>query len=214
MDKENNAYKVTISGSFISGDEYIDFSNITGYVPANSEEVVRAAIINRYCLMWLKTDKKIKHSLRSIRECYDDEMGPCRHEFSYAGKDIRDMTHEELQDLACAFDLREVPLYKKSSLQETRKVAYAKYSEYVLDKPVDYQKEGFRLPDQPKVIVEADTYQDNGLVRMSEQSLTAVEDGGEKEGVTYEQLVHLAKKMNIKIPQGCAYKKLYEMVYA
>lgn len=212
----DNAYKVTISGTYRTREDDVDFEAISGYIPANTDTIVIAAAIKRYALMWLKERNKGKVNITGLREVYVEGMEPCRHEFSYAGKDIRHMSLEELQDLAVAFDLREVPLYKKSSLLETRKQAYAHYCDYVLESPVDVNAENFSMTDAKPIVVPADTYQDNTLVRTVLQDNDARTKGKESEaaGMPREKLFEMARRMGIKVPQSASYQQVYKMVFA
>lgn len=52
------------------------------------------------------------------------------------GKNVKEMSWEELQDLSCLYSIREVRLFKSVSLREAREDAYRLYNERVLKKRV------------------------------------------------------------------------------
>ena len=110
-EQENNAYKVTLSGTYRNGaNESVDFQEVTGFIPLVDEDMAQAMCVKRYAKVFITQDKRYKDRVTRTRSVYVDSMEPCYHEFSYVGKDIKQMTYEELQDLATAKDLRSIPL--------------------------------------------------------------------------------------------------------
>jgi hypothetical protein len=214
--KPDNAYRVKLSGTYTVGDDVLDFYDLTGYIPANTETIVAAAAVKRYATMWLKIKNKGKVNVSRIREVFVDEMTPCRHEFSYAGKDIRNLSLEELQDVAVAYDLREAPLYKTSSLLASRKKVYGLYCKYILEEATDTNAESFSLQQAKPAILEADDYQDNTLVRAIAQDHDARTKSPEQEldGISREKLFGMAQRMGIKVPDNARYEQVYKLVFA
>ncbi len=210
------AYKVTISGSYRAADyKYIDYSGVTGFIPYTQEDIAEMHIRGRYARMWIMQDGKFKDRLLDVRECYIDAMVECEHEFSFVGKDIREMTQEELQDLATAKDLRLIPLYKKGSEREARTKAYAAYSEQVLKNIVKYQEEGFNLMKQPPIIVTDSAWRKDTTRKLTNDEVMDAEAniGKAKSPFSREELESLAKANNIKFHPGISDDKLYERIY-
>lgn len=210
------AYKVTISGSYRAADyKYIDYK-LEGIVPFTDEAIAEMHIRGRYARMWIMKGA-FKDRLLSVRECYIDEMKPCEADFSYLGKDIREMTQEELQDLATAKDLRLIPLYKIGSEREARTKAYAAYSEQVLKTPVPYREVGFNLMKQqpPLVVTDSSWRQDTTRKLTNEEVMDAEADiNNPKTALSRTELEELARNQNIKFHPGISDAKLYERIYS
>lgn len=122
------ALKITISGSYRkAGNKIADFDGLTGIIPYCKEDVAMMHIRSRYATKWIAESEKYTDRLYSIREVFIDEIKKAEFEFSFLGKDIKEMSFGELQDLATYKDLRGIPLYKKSSLRESRDKACRAY---------------------------------------------------------------------------------------
>lgn len=130
------ALKATISGSYVGADrEIFDFSNLSGTLPYQAEDIATMHIRGRYALMWITKSEAHKARVMSIRECYIDELVEVDAKFSFVGKNIQEMTREELQDLATAKDLRGIPLFRTSE-RDMREKAYIAYCDKILDQDV------------------------------------------------------------------------------
>lgn len=150
------ALKITISGSYRGRDKDThDFNGITGVVPYNSNpDIVSAHVRRRYAPMWIaNSPKHSSAAVGSIRECYIDGIEEVEHDFSFLGKSITEMTQEEVQDLATLKDLREIPLWRKSSTRRLHDVAYAVYANEVLREDHNYREEGFNSYSLPPIVV-------------------------------------------------------------
>lgn len=212
------ALKVTISGSFrIAGDEIKDYSNLSGIIPYQDEEIATLHVRKRYSRMWIMNNPKFSDRLKSVRECFIDDMQEVEHDFSFVGKDVRTLTQEELQDLATAKDLRAIPLYKKTSEREMRTVAYAAYSEQVLKEKILYKEVGFNLMKQPPIIVNDSAWRKDSTKKLSiEESLDAeaVEIGGmKKPSLTRAELEQIAKQQGVQYHPNISDDKLYARLY-
>jgi len=212
------ALKVTISGSFrIAGDEIKDFSGLTGVIPYQDEEIATLHVRKRYSRMWIMNNQKFTDRLKSVRECFIDDMQEVEHDFSFVGKDIRELTQEEMQDLATAKDLRAIPLYKKTSEREMRTVAYAAYSEQVLKEKILYKEVGFNLMKQPPIIVNDSAWRKDSTKKMTlEESLSAEADdiaGVKKNSLTRSELELLAKQQGIQYHPNISDDNLYKRIY-
>lgn len=212
------AYAATISGSFEDGKgEIVDFMDVKGVLPfTDSEELANAAIRNRYAQMWLGADKRYPGRIARVRECYIDSLEETTAEFSYVGKNITDMTYEELQDLAVAKDLRGVPLYKAGALRESQGRAYAEFGNKVLGMDVDHRKEGFNVMKLPPLVVDGSTRKDkqkkltNDEVIAQEQASTSTE----KPTFTRAELEKLAKENGITFNPAITDENLQKKIFA
>lgn len=136
--------KLKLSGAYRSNNnELVEFSNLTGFIPAIDEELILMAARRRYAPMWLMNDPKYTKRVENVCECFVDDVEEAEGELSFLGKDVRDMTMEELQDLAVYKDIRTIPLYKRASLRQMQAVAYADYAKKELGMDLDWRDEGF-----------------------------------------------------------------------
>ncbi len=221
---ETKALKVTISGSYRSADkEVFDFNKVTGIIPYQDEDIAFMHIKDRYAAMWISNDERFKHRVYSMREVFIDSMEEVDHEFSYIGKDIREMNIEELQDLATAQDLREIPLWRKGSVRHAQNVAYAEYGTKVLNrKGLDHRK-GLNVAKLPPIIITEGVRRDKTKKFTNEQVIAGfqqTEDAGTEDGVegadgalTLDDLKEIAESQGIKFHPGIGFDTLYKKVY-
>lgn len=251
------ALKVTISGSYnTSTRDIIDFDNISGIVPFVSEAKVKQYVRKRYAYEWVRTartkdgkvlphgskegDLLFKERISQMRQVFIDEIVPIDHVFTYIGKNIKEMSYEELTDLATANDLLAVPLPKGLSgvdLREMRICAYIEYSGKVAGRPINRQtpshehadetedREGnktftFSFAKLPPLTVGGGVHvnQAKGITNdeviaqeMQPRNLTEG-DGGEGKP-TLEMLKALADEKGISYHHRAGYDTLYGLVY-
>lgn len=211
------ALKVTVSGSYRkSRNEIVDFEGISGVVPSVDPDVAYMHVRARYVPMWVSASDELKDRLSTVREVHIDTMEEAEHKFSYVGKDIREMTFEELQDVATAFDLREIPLWKKTSIVHARAVAYAAYAKKLKGTEVDYRADGFSLADMPALVVEEGRRREmtgkvsNEDVIRSEQQSPSVP----RHTMSLDDLKKIADGRGIEYHPNIGFDKLYERLYA
>lgn len=127
--------RVTCSGAYRHNNELVDFINVELIMPDCPRDWVLSNAINR-CFM-VQAEKKFNKRIDSIHSLYVDKV----EEFkttkvkdkevpaapSCAGKKIKELTWEELQDFAMMFCLRSVPLFRSCDLRNARKIAYRAY---------------------------------------------------------------------------------------
>lgn len=123
-------YKVKISGYYKTNDnKKVDYNNETVIIPDCREEAIQAMVINRVVD---RAFSQAKQPYLARGKCYidnyvkDDKMKP-----SYEGKNLKELSWDELEDLAIAYDLEEVPLFRSTSLREARVKAYRAYCNVV-----------------------------------------------------------------------------------
>lgn len=212
------AYKVTISGSYRSGKmgEYVDFQGVTGYIPMVSPELAESNIRGRYAAMWITNDEKYPVRLSSVREVYIDELTPSEAEFTYVGKDIRELTYEELQDLATAKSLRGIPLYKKGGLRQAQILAYGEYSEKVLRNKVNVKDSEFNLQTAPKIVVDGDTKSFAPKALTLEESIkkeSEPEQPKSKSRLSIDDLKAAAKQKGLTLNGDETAEQIHKMVF-
>lgn len=165
------AYKVTASGSYkgVGKGEVMDYE-VTGVVPYHpEEEKVIAAVRNRMVEMWLNQREGNTVRVDAVREVYIDELEETEAEFSFIGKDVRELDYEEMQYVAILKDVREIPLYKAGGLRECQIKTYAAYAKEVLKTKIDISKADFNLSKQNPIRVDSD-------YKVSERKARTVEE--------------------------------------
>jgi hypothetical protein len=213
------ALKVTISGDYSKSDkDIIDFNNVSGIIPYCPESMILSVVRFRYATRWI-TEAGYKDKVSRVRTCYVDDFEETQHNFSFVGKDIKQMTYEELQDLAVNKSLRDIPLYKNSSLRETQLRAYVAYTERVLEKTCGYihndrfitnKEEGFNFAKLPELFVDANFI---APVINTETTDNIIKRESEGKPATLEALKIVARNRNIPISGNLSYDTLYKRVY-
>lgn len=207
------AWKVYVSGTYnIGGGEYVDYS-VEGVVPYIAEEDIKGLVANRYILGWISADKE-NHPQRprSVREIVIDDYEETDHDFDYCGKDIKEMTAEDLQDLATAKGLYEVPAEKMSpDVRQMREKAYKAYVTHVQKETV---MDDFRYTTAPPLVV------DQNIRKLSRPKIDPdkqilKEQGGPVEvddTMSLEELRDIAKGMGIQVKPNQSKKTLLSMI--
>lgn len=218
--KTYKAYEVILSGTYrVTKEDYVDFENVKGIIPAAKHEEFASAMARvRYAPMWIGKDPKYKKRVRSMREVFIDDINETESEFSFVGKNIKEMTYEELQDLATAKDLRAVPLYKKAGLRQTQIIAYAEYSLKILGEDIEYKKVGFNFADCPPLVVPDANPVDNETGRISnediiEQEMNSTSPQGAKTTLTRAELEKIATDKRIPFNPAISDSALYNKIF-
>jgi hypothetical protein len=218
------ALKVTISGSYISADkEVFDYNKVTGIIPYQDEDIAFMHVKDRYAAIWITSDERFKNRVYKLREVFIDSMEEIDHDFSYVGKDIRELNIEELQDLATAYDLREIPLWRKGSVRHAQNVAYAEFGTKVLArKGLDHRK-GLNVAKLPPIVIDAGMRRDDTKKFTNEQVIAGfqqTEDAGKEDGVenaegalSLDDLKEIADGQGIKYHPAIGFDSLYKKVY-
>lgn len=211
------ALKVTISGDYRkSKRDIVDFEEVTGVIPACDHDVAYLHIRSRYVPMWIGRSEKYKDRLQSVRAVHLDELKETAAEFSFVGKDIKEMSHEELQDLATAYDLRRVPLYKKSGLRETRTIAYVEYHNAVakVGAPLDMRSSDFDYNSLPSLKATEGSRRDLTRKKTNDEVITAEMAGDNSEQViSLDELKKIAEQKGIQHHPNIGYDKLYAKIF-
>lgn len=266
MVQTSKTLKVTISGSYVSANRDIEsFDNVTGIIPRLDEDKANQMVIRRYAKIWVTQARKpdgdkMYKTLQRVRQVFIDsiddndgmivvkdqetgvdvEVDASKLELSYVGKNVMDMSFEELQDFAAANDLAGVPLYKMGGLSHARRVAFSEYAIKVLeleeylpsDKDekqniYDYRVIGFSPTRFEPIIADAQIRRSGGVSANIEETidrelLAAQAAKGKKQEqsaakagskLTMEQLKAIATQRNINFHKGISYDALFGKIY-
>lgn len=215
--------KITISGSYKTksgqGYEIVDFEEVTGIMPeCKDEEHTFMNLKGRYAKMWIAKDNRFEKRLYHVREVYIDNIEQVEGTPSFAGKDLKTLGFEELQDLAAAKDLRGIPLWKAGSIYSAREKAYKIYRDKILRDPFDPKAE-FSLAKMPSIIIDADSVAEeeqkvsNDEILDIEAKPRLLSEDKPKSNLTLEELKEMAKSKNISFHHNTGFDKLYTKVF-
>lgn len=210
----------TISGSYKTAQkDIIDFENVKGIVPFQDEEIATMHVRSRYVSRWIKEMKNSEgkpmypERIQRVRETHIDDIKETTGKLSFVGKDIKDLTFEELQDLALAKDLRRVPLYKATDLRQTRVVAYVDYSDKILKNQINHNEEGFNFAKLPSIILDGGTRKETEKKLTNEEILDHEANKLAGTTLTRKDMEAIAKDKNISFHPNISDAKLYERLY-
>ena len=135
--------KLTVSGSFKTSpgtdQGRYDFIEVTGLLPDCTEEY-HISYAQRMFPIWKMQDQNKaikKEPFAGLIKIFIDEVEEdAGGSPDCCGKDIKTMTWEELQSLACYLNLREIPLYRKGSLRGAQEKAYETYMKNIEQRKV------------------------------------------------------------------------------
>lgn len=142
--------KIKISGYYKSGKDRKNYNNVEVCMPECDENVMLGNVINRVVpVVFPDYCERGKCHIDKIQK--DDKLTP-----SYTGKLIKDLEEEDIQQLAIAYGLTEVPLFHQESLFDSRRKVYRHYCNKVkgmnLDVDFDFENaENFMLGKKRKV---------------------------------------------------------------
>lgn len=236
--------KVTISGSYrTASGEIVDFDGVTGTIPHVDEDLAKMHVRGRYAHPWVKNAKKkdgekaYEERIDSMRQVFIDHIEEVEGESSFAGKNIKELTFEELQDLATAKDLRRIPLPKDISgvdLREMRAQAYMDYASSVLglddtakvdqDNPQPVEErinpgmEGYNFAALPDIKLDGERRRDTSQKITNEEMIRAEQKQTKlgstpKSTLTLDDLKELAKTKKIPFHPNIGFDALYDKLY-
>lgn len=191
---EPNALKVSITGSYhAEGGNVVDYEFKDKIIPFISDDKAHQHLMGRYALMWVRNDREnYPERIDRIRECYVEsieEVEAPADRFTFVGKDIMELSFEEIQDAAVAKDLLSVPLFRTGSLREQRLALYREYSKHVLGKEVNTD---VPLSKLAKIHVDGDVREQGDEMLTNEEFL-------EQEGMSHEELMVAVKAAGHKV---------------
>lgn len=237
-------YKATLSGSYKSGDKIVDYRRLTGLIPYVDYDLAQSALITRYAKLWLANENPdYLERVDRVREVFIDKIEKVEFEstYSFVGKSITEMDWVELQDLALAFDLRRIPLFRDGySLRESQIIAYVDYNNLILGRTFKAENgkeffpnekdEGFNISDYPEIIIEGseemgvrdhiEKISNSEAIKQEFDKLAPKESKEEvvrlntPKNIDMFELKEIAKEKGIKFFAGIKYNDLYKKVYS
>lgn len=191
--------------------------DLSGIVPFNDIDIVEYHMRSRHIPIWLQqkakkefSGKEVKTFLKTLEMWIDDAIEEVDHEFSFIGKDIKQMTREELQDLALYKDLRAIPLYHKSSVRSMRERAYKAYKKHIDDK---FDDKYFDYATAEPLIVEGEPNRSKHEA-VSNDALLDIREKIINTPQTMDALKQYADKLGIKYANTIGYDKLKDRILA
>jgi hypothetical protein len=132
--------KVTCSGNFRTNPSTDrnshDFTNVIVVIPDCPDEFVIQHTMRMFPIAKLSNKSLEGKSYHGLIKIYVDAVEDVEGQPDCCGKNIKDMTWEELQSLACMLNIREIPLYRQGSLRAAQEKAYEMYQGKILKKRV------------------------------------------------------------------------------
>lgn len=221
-------WRVTISGTYRNAKKDVfDYSGVEGTVPYIDEDLLKQVIVRRYAHMWVAAKKGEKESIHSVRETFIDKQVEDVAEMSFVGKNIMDMTREELQDMAAAYDLKAIPLFK-TGVRQMQNIAYAQYATHVLklqpksDSKDDerawrlltnQREDGFNAAKNPPIIVGGETRRDTAEKVSNDEMIDHQASGKISTDFSIAELKAIAKAKNIPYSNNISREALYHKLY-
>ena len=143
--------KVVISGYYLSNSDKVDYNNVEVVVPDCNPVLLQSVLINRVIPVKFSEGEK---PYTGRGKCFIDKVKKdTRTKPSYSGKSLKDLDWNEMQDLAIAFDLNSVPLFRSTSIREARMKTYQEFCNKVLGKDL---KAGFDFVNADDLVLEED----------------------------------------------------------
>lgn len=237
--------EVTISGSYKGTKETFDFDNVKGIIPVVAEDLATMHVQGRYAAPWIKAAKKKDGSpmyperIEHMRQVFVDSIKEIEaDELSYIGKDIKEMSYEELQDLATAKDLRRIPLPKElsgASIREMRQQAYWEYGAQVLgmddnqklnekrpiavERRINPMTEGYNFAKLPPMIVSDGVARRDMTQKVTNEDMIEIEQNAKKlsetpkSQLTLDDLKGIAKQKSIAHSPNIGFDALYAKIF-
>lgn len=224
----------TISGSYYnSKKEVVDFEGVKGKIPMCNEEkgVGSMHVRTRFAAKWVKAElnkdgePKYPERIEKFKQVFIDDVQETTGELAFAGKDIKTLTVDEMQELAVAKDLRFIPLPQSGyDLREMRIRTYAAYSEKILRQKVGWQEEDFNFAKLPPIILDGETrheksekFTNEEIINIEADKMKEKVNYGErpdpKKAFTLEELKKLADDKNVQYPVDVTHDDLYEYLF-
>jgi hypothetical protein len=123
--------KLKISGYYQASKERKNYNGVEVEMPDCDKDMILGNVINRVVPV-LFSDYTERGKCHVDKVSKDDKI-----KAKYEGKKIKDLEEDEIQHLAIAFGLSEVPLYHQGSLFDARRSAYRAYCNKVKGMELD-----------------------------------------------------------------------------
>lgn len=217
-------YLFTVSGSYHNSKrEICDFEGVKLTVPFNVEEVAVMHMQSRYVMRALRSHKKYQEErVHHIRQVFVDNVEVVEGALSFVGKKLKELSDDEMQDLATALDLRGIPLPKHQSgmsLRDMRVRAYKEYTEKFLQvapRKLEDVENGFgSLPDFTLDAVQrADKSGKISNEEIIEKEQSHKETGNDPTKIfTFDELKKMAAQKGIAVHPSEGFKEVYGKLF-
>lgn len=202
--------KVKISGSYRTKNKEVVDYEIEGIVPDCDRDVLESVTKTRYAKMWLMNSKKYKDRVydKIVRETYIDSVEKVEGTPSFVGKNLKELTFEEMQDLATAKGIREIPLYKSGSLRSAQIKCYRAFASKILGKEISMDANYDELEDY---IIDDGKTERKVIMPMTNDEYLDREE--KRMAMSLDELKKLADAKEIKYHPNIGFDKLYAKVY-
>lgn len=227
---QDDFLEFTISGSYYnSKKETIDFDKVVGRIPACDEEngVGSMHVRGRFAAKWIKDavnadgDPKYPDRIEKLRQVFIDDVKPVKGTLSLVGKSIKDLSNDELQELAVLKDLRYIPLPNSGMSRRDMLIrAYVDYSERVLKVPMmkKSQEPEFNFAKLPDIMVDGEQrIEVGGKITNDDvinQEMDNTNDLPPHKRFTLPELKKLADERKIEYPADVTFDQLYNFMFA
>ncbi len=229
----------TVSGCYYdSKKETVDYENIKIKIPACDEEngVGSMHVRGRYVTKALKAvldkngDQKYPKRVEKMRQVFIDDCVPAKGWLSFVGKNIKELSVDEMQDLATSKDLRFVPLPNSGLSKRDMLIrTYVAYCNKVLGEmkrykgqTIKHQEEDFNFAKLAPIFLDSSTRTEDSLKitneEMIEQELTAPpvaygERDKPEDRFTLQELKTIADSKNVMYAPDAEFKELYNILF-
>lgn len=231
----NDRYlEFTISGAYYnSRKETVDFENVKGRIPFCDEEsgIGSMHVRDRFAAKWIKEalneDGEPKYPrIEKLRQVHIDDVREVTGTLPFVGKDIKELSIDEMQELAVAKDLRFIPLPNSGMSKRDMLIrAYVAYSDKVLKKKVEWQKEEFNFMQLPSIILDSVSRREQSGKISNDEMINIERDkmaqptelgakDNPKERFSLEELKTLADEKNISYPENVEFDDLYSVLFS
>lgn len=164
--KKRMMLEVTCSGSFrtspATDQNRYDFNDVKVVIPECSDEYILSHTMRMFPIAKRANKSLEGKTFNGLIKLYIDGVETIEGSPDCCGKNIKEMTWEELQSLACLMNLREIPMYRQGAIRTAQEKAYEIYQAKVLNR---------RVFKQPKDIA---NFQDN--LRRNMEAMMMTED--------------------------------------
>lgn len=234
VDGKDRMLKFTVSGSYYNAKkEVINFDNVQGVIPFCDEDngVGSMHVRDRYIATWIKNavnekgEKLYPEHVHKMHQTFIDNVEEVTGKLSFVGKNIKELTVDEMQDLATSKDLRFIPLPNSGLSKRDMLIrTYVAYSEKILRRKIKYQEEGFNFAKLNDITLDANTRFDISKKLTNEEMIEMEQNGGKptaygekddpRKRFTMEELLAIADQKDLDVPENASFNDLYDMIFS
>ena len=205
--------KFTVSGTYRNAAghdaERVEFDKLEVLMP-DCDEDRYIQNLNRIVPGVIKANEKYPLRCEVLEQVFVDNVETVKGDDGLAGKDIKELSWDELQFLCIKHNLREIPYHGVVSLREAREKAYVAYMSHIRQRDLPIGE----FKDWPPLLLDDSKHQaEEPEVLSNEQILQAERENDGSSNLTFEELKEAARLRGITFHHAIGYKKLYELVF-